>query len=667
MQKEFIKDEYGKKIGGSKRDLWKARGLIVTDLSDMNDAEIARDVKKANIFPTPDYAAMKDAGEDVKVIYFKKLVKDSLATKPKLPGRRAAEEYVESIGIIRDALNDIHKFESCEAFVNKILVTNGFLDQRFSPSGRAYYSSTGKGVNIDISKVYKNISNISAQKVEREIVKKEFLYSDFDKFAKHFSIIPKAGYKLIEMDGNMYLKGHGVTMLMKDITMEQFDAIPETDFIIISNYTFITHDSNKELLQEALRRLFEANQVITSATSTGSKKPGKKRFVPAELAQCRRIVNDEIVMAHNYDPNDLLQDFGIRGCEFGNYLNDATRQESLDQCYEALMDLAMALEISPKNIGLMGKLSLAYGARGNGDAAAHFEPARQVINLTKMSGAGTLCHEYGHAVDFILGETILGKAFTETPMRSNLKSFNDLMQVMKYKTITDTIERASVLDSKREESLRYGNRLIDNEFCRATDEQRKFIKDKLKVLFEMPREDIIKAFGSEGDDYNLRSSIIAKELIAKLEELKVEYIPRSKKLKKDFINQFVFWVVFPYFDTLLKPDSWKQERQTETDFFRGSKKFDNTYSKSSNGYWSSDTEMFARAFSCYIEDTLGYSFKITNDYLCGKSDVFAIPTENGDVIRAYPYGDERIFINEAMGKFLDEVKDILRKDVVKAS
>lgn len=663
-----IKDEYGKKIGGSKRDLWKARGLSVTDLCDMNDAEIARDVKKANIFPIPDYAAMKAAGEDIKVIYFKKLVKDSLATKPKLPGRRAAEEYVESIGIIRDALNDIHKFESCEAFVNKILVTNGFLDQRFSPSGRAYYSSTGKGINIDISKVYKNISNISVQKVEREIIKKEFLYSDFDKFAKKFEIIQKAGYKLIEMYNHMYLKGHGVTMLMKNVTMDQFDAIPETDFIIISNYTFITHDSSKELLQEALRRLFEANQVaITSATSTGSKKPVKKRFVPAELVQCKRIVNDEIVMAHNYDPNDLLQDFGIKGCEFGNYLNDATRQESLDQCYEAFMDLAMALEISPQKVGLMGKLSLAYGARGNGDAAAHFEPARQVINLTKLLGAGTLCHEYGHAVDFILGEMILGEAFTETSMRNNLKSFNELMQVMKYKTVTNIIDRDSVLDDKRNESLRYGYRLIDNEFCRATDEQKQFIKDKIKVLFEMPRENIIKAFGSEGDDYNLRSSIIARELIAKLEELKVKYIPRSKKLKKDFVDQFTFWVVFPYFDTLLKPDSWKQERRVETDFFKGSKQFDQLYSKSSNGYWSSDTEMFARVFSCYVEDILGYNFKITNDYLCGKSDVFAFPGENGEIIRAYPYGEERNLINKAMDKFFDEVKDMLRKDVSKVS
>jgi FtsZ-binding cell division protein ZapB len=41
-------------------------------------------------------------------------------------------------------------------------------------------------------------------------------------------------------------------------------------------------------------------------------------------------------------------------------------------------------------------------ARG-GKAAAHYEPGRRVINLTKLSGAGTLAHEYGHALDHYLG------------------------------------------------------------------------------------------------------------------------------------------------------------------------------------------------------------------------------------------------------------------------
>lgn len=51
--------------------------------------------------------------------------------------------------------------------------------------------------------------------------------------------------------------------------------------------------------------------------------------------------------------------------------------------YDALMDLAYALEIDPTDIALGNRLSIAFGARGSGNALAHYEPMREVINLTK--------------------------------------------------------------------------------------------------------------------------------------------------------------------------------------------------------------------------------------------------------------------------------------------
>ena len=42
---------------------------------------------------------------------------------------------------------------------------------------------------------------------------------------------------------------------------------------------------------------------------------------------------------------------------------------------------------------------LAFGARGHGKAAAHYEPGRRVVNLTKTQGAGCLAHEWFHAWD----------------------------------------------------------------------------------------------------------------------------------------------------------------------------------------------------------------------------------------------------------------------------
>lgn len=74
--------------------------------------------------------------------------------------------------------------------------------------------------------------------------------------------------------------------------------------------------------------------------------------------------------------------------------------------YDALMDLAYALEIDPTDIALGNRLSIAFGARGSGNALAHYEPMREVINLTKMRGAGSLAHEWGHAFDDIIGKKL---------------------------------------------------------------------------------------------------------------------------------------------------------------------------------------------------------------------------------------------------------------------
>ena len=71
----------------------------------------------------------------------------------------------------------------------------------------------------------------------------------------------------------------------------------------------------------------------------------------------------------------------------------------MDYCYDALLDLAEALQISDKDIAFDGTLALAFGARGSSKASAHYEPLRQVINMTKMHGAGSTAHEWMHALD----------------------------------------------------------------------------------------------------------------------------------------------------------------------------------------------------------------------------------------------------------------------------
>lgn len=101
----------------------------------------------------------------------------------------------------------------------------------------------------------------------------------------------------------------------------------------------------------------------------------------------------------NITPETLANTFGFRGIEFGNWVNNAERQDAINDAFDALMDMSTALKISPAAVSLNGELGIAFGARGGGRFKVHYEPGKVVINITKNRGGGSLSHEWWHAVD----------------------------------------------------------------------------------------------------------------------------------------------------------------------------------------------------------------------------------------------------------------------------
>ena len=126
------------------------------------------------------------------------------------------------------------------------------------------------------------------------------------------------------------------------------------------------------------------------------------------------------------DPAQLAQDFGLSEVDFGNYATQDDRAYHVQRAHEALFDLADVLGVDPKHLSLGGMarrssdetqpLAIAFGARGKGRAAAHYEPASvdvkgrpaPVINITKFNGGGSLAHEWGHFLDNMLARAHRG-------------------------------------------------------------------------------------------------------------------------------------------------------------------------------------------------------------------------------------------------------------------
>lgn len=98
---------------------------------------------------------------------------------------------------------------------------------------------------------------------------------------------------------------------------------------------------------------------------------------------------------------DTLRSFNFRGFEFGNWLSQAERYDIFRAFQYCLADMSSWL--GTNNIGFDNQIGVAFGARGARGAAAHYEPGENVINMTKMKGAGSFLHEYAHAIDYCVG------------------------------------------------------------------------------------------------------------------------------------------------------------------------------------------------------------------------------------------------------------------------
>lgn len=106
------------------------------------------------------------------------------------------------------------------------------------------------------------------------------------------------------------------------------------------------------------------------------------------------------------DAETFRQRFAFRGGEFGSWIKQSDRQQSLEWAAGAFADLACFLGLDDKDMG-RGRLGISFGARGYGGfypAAAHYEKFFTVINLTKWHGAGCVAHEWAHFLDFTVLE-----------------------------------------------------------------------------------------------------------------------------------------------------------------------------------------------------------------------------------------------------------------------
>lgn len=606
-----VHEDFGEKIGGAKKDLWKDRGLYADDLEAMNEREAEKFVKKDNVWKKPDYAAMLEEGIPLGVVYFIKKARDGLNASPQYyrmddtPEKRTArqKEYIKTVRELQTVLSDVRTVEDAVRAYDRFFVDNGYLEKVQGWGSGIHYRATKKGQDNPV--ITNKLSNTmlirSAEYFERNFTQKakkeQFCVSKEQK-------IPK-GYAIHFNDG-------------KHTYSKNEDWKPGT-YYVTKGYSILR--TNFETKEAALKWVQEL--------AKGRNKNGKIRFVPPQLAHVKRTGPDyrngvEITGQH------YLDTFGFRGGEFGNWMNQNDRQTSLNMGFEALKDLASALKISDKDIAYQGTLAIAFGARGSGNAAAHYEPLRTVINLTKMHGAGSLAHEWWHGLDDYLGTKMGAKGMLSEQPRL-YAPFQKLIDTMKYKPETPE-QAAKRTEAQTERTRKNAASWLDSSVLASL---KRYGNEEQMETYAVLREAFLSGEPGSVEQINAFKKNVTGRVIPKSERERLEIFERML--------------------SGMQAQEAPQIGRTETDFYRNSVRMGKECEKD-GGYWDSNVEMTARAFACYIKDKLPY----TSDYLAGHADcaLTLVSGKDGEmeVLKAFPVGEERRAINAVFDEIIQDLK-----------
>ena len=624
-------DDFGEKIGGARKDEWQARGLTAADLDSMNLREIQKYAKKERVWKRPNWVQAVEDGGDRGLLYAQNEIYISLNTQPASAYsykskteeqiKAVAKTYADEVNAIKKMAESVKTADDLKKMGREWLAENGYVEIKNGQLTwtHKYYESPA----LYGSKYLNTLDNL----IKRFDMLGERAYME------GFGIAPE----------NKLPRGYEIRRTRDSM----FGSVSETGeyYIVKGHYRVAT---GFKTVEDALAY---GREKFGNATTT--EKSGKQRYVPIQLAEVHRDGLD-YRKGKKAVGDDFLHDFGIKGGEFGNWLSELDRQTSLDYGYDAFCDLADALGIELTDIGLNGTLSIGFGSRGKGlsGAAAHYEPARKVINLTKMNGAGSLAHEFWHAVeDYISGDTHQSEMtsnFSKMPERTR-KAAYDLVHKMQYRE--GTIEENQLESQKRaERNLRRINAYFDNNFNllngkmdestiqRYVDE--KYYKRK-PTEADYKRFAELKAQAIKGDTTAVAKFIDGeRSIVDEISDLQKDITGRG--LQKEDRNALAYLIQ----EAGLHPDV-KVTKKTK--FYTDAIAISVTYAKD-GGYWDSNCEMLARAFAAYITDKTNRS----NDYLSGHSERTVLV--EGGTASIMPVGEERKMINAAFDELFAAAK-----------
>ena len=647
------------------------------DIEGMNPTLQAKETTKGNIWPRPDYQAMITGGQQPMVVHLIKQVYDAIAVKPltrETPMAEDFKKYVEAVQRVEAGLMQ---------WANDPNAVRVWAEKQAKTAG----ASLGRQIALmDLAKESRSLLDAvypDGWKNFREEVHilggnklLEALQPGYNEVRRAIKAIEQGwpaereswqvqGYRVgpAEVVPKTYESEKGKTFYVEVNGQYQ------------SNKSFDTFEAAQSFADSVKPvGLFKGNRMISSfdteeqareaareATKRDKGRTISDKGISVESAErvgpVRRLEGEDI------SAQRLIDEFGFKGVNFGNWMKTpaakAEAQLHLNHAYDALFDLAEILNVPPKALSLNGMLGLAIGAQGSGGAhAAHFVPGVNEINLTRTSGAGSLAHEWGHALDHYFA-TQGGLAAHSEPFLSEhtgnvgpdgqskdggkkapafqglrpeiAAAFKTIVDAMNKRLITE-VEVAAQVEQRDAESIKQRDRWLDAIRRDFTGQEAEF--DKLA--------DRVKKGDIGAGRVAVSSKTYLSPVLVEMRELTKQKKGRLYDLKN--LSALQSWIDSVEYRKAHREEVAGHVPQTvSTDYSRNALKLDKE--KGGKRYWSTDLEKFARAFDAYVSDRL--------ETKAAKNTYLSHQARGGEMV---PQGTERTTIDKAFDTLVGEIK-----------
>jgi len=362
--------------------------------------------------------------------------------------------------------------------------------------------------------------------------------------------------------------------------------------------------------------------------NTAKKPPRPPRFELLVADRIKRTGGRDVKIDGS---EDLASRYNLKAVQSGNWVlkDPASGKFHMERCAEAFSDMADILGLGDTEISFNGRLGMAFGARGHGKAKAHYEPGTKAINITKMRGAGSLGHEWFHALDNIV-VSMYGDSSVDTyashiggenkslpePVRNAFRDLHSTMRMgdvipKRPLTVTDKDDRLATMN------LRPASVQREREAGRASWRV---------AIVDAP--DLKTALGS----LHKMSDRMRQTDYNQIQRIAVAHWTQGKDNRTAMVPVFGEAPTSRFLSDAQDIDKGKR-----------------------GGYWARPHEMAARAFAGYLEDKLKEKGH-RNDYLTHASNnaaymAMGVPT------RPYPEGEERRRINAAFDNLFRAIRE----------